>query len=163
MAIRKAVNNAAKAAANKPKWAQGKTTTSAKTAPAKPANTAAAARKAPPAKAAASKAPKPEDDNHTFLQKVMPKRSAVALKPVAVWLESACNVSSFADLEGAEAWAPEVKSLLESDDSLSMGAKGLIKELMKMLPTLVGAGDEPEASGRAAPPRSCRAARRAAR
>lgn len=144
MAVKKVVNNAAKAAANKPKWAQ-KTTTPGKTAPGKPAKTATPARKTPPAKAAASKKPKPEDDNHTFLQKVMPKRSAVALKPVAVWLESACNVSSFADLEGAEAWAPEVKSLLESDDSLSLGAKGLIKELMKMLPTLVGADDEPEA------------------
>jgi len=91
-----------------------------------------------------AKRPKTTDDTLTALKKLLPGRSAAALSQVAVWFKKEIDVETFADLESADTWAKEVQTLLELDDTLSLGSRGLIKELLKVLTALGPRPDDDE-------------------
>lgn len=94
-------------------------------------------------KAKAGPKPLPKDKTITALQKLLPQRSLTALKPVGTWLEKECQAVTFADLEGLDSMADEVITMM-NDSSLSIGSKGIVKELLKVLAGGVGADDDDE-------------------
>jgi len=99
------------------------------------------------AKRAKVQRPEPDDDTLVALQKLMPQRSAAALKIVSEWLQTEAGAFTFIDLEGLEAASEEVLELMATG-TLNIVGKTIVRELMKILKSLVGgeaAEEEPSA------------------
>ena len=77
--------------------------------------------------------PIPSDSVADALRKLMPHRSAQALEPVVTWLGDHCHARTWSDLEGAATSAAEALAATADAASLSIGSRGIVLDLCKML------------------------------
>lgn len=77
--------------------------------------------------------PLPEDSILAALEKMFPEKSLGMMAPVSTWLSEKFGIATYADFDGAEAWAGMALQLVETDSSLSAESKTFLEDLLKKL------------------------------